>query len=86
MNERINWISKRAYHLWECAGRPEGRNEEHWLQAVEERELMERTRASHDGAEVLARNAVARAATETKIGRPHTVLVVEDEAFLRFDT
>jgi hypothetical protein len=32
--ERDEWISKRAYSLWEQAGRPEGRHVEHWEQAV----------------------------------------------------
>ena len=31
-------ISRRAYHLWEEAGRPHGRHEEHWHQA--ERDLQ----------------------------------------------
>jgi hypothetical protein len=33
-------ISARARELWERAGRPEGRDDEHWLQA--ERELREK--------------------------------------------
>jgi hypothetical protein len=32
------WITKRAYELWEDAGRPEGYHEEHWTRATEERE------------------------------------------------
>ena len=39
---RIEWISKRAYTLWEEAGRPHGQDEEHWSQAVREREEFER--------------------------------------------
>ena len=38
----MEWISKRAYSLWEEAGRPHGRDEEHWAQAVQEREEFER--------------------------------------------
>ncbi len=33
-------IAKRAYELWEKAGKPEGRETEHWLQA--ENEIMQR--------------------------------------------
>jgi len=32
--ERDEWISKRAYSLWEQAGRPEGRHVDHWEQAI----------------------------------------------------
>ena len=39
---RREWISKRAYALWEEAGRPHGRDGEHWEQAVREREEFER--------------------------------------------
>lgn len=34
--EREDWITKRAYQLWEEAGRPEGYHEEHWTRATEE--------------------------------------------------
>lgn len=50
---RHEWICKRAYAIWEAEGRPHGRDAEHWLQAVAERERLERTRASTDGNEVL---------------------------------
>lgn len=46
---------------------------------------MERTRASHDGAEILARNRMIVAAANKKESRPHAVLIVEDEPLLRFD-
>lgn len=39
---RMEWISKRAYTLWEEAGRPHGRDGEHWEQAVRERDEFER--------------------------------------------
>jgi len=54
-DERFEWISKRAYAIWEAAGRPWGCSQYHWEQAAKEREIMERTRASVDGKEVLAR-------------------------------
>jgi hypothetical protein len=38
----MEWISKRAYTLWEEAGRPHGQDNEHWQQAVREREEFER--------------------------------------------
>jgi hypothetical protein len=39
---RREWISKRAYTLWEEAGRPHGHDAEHWEQAVQERDEFER--------------------------------------------
>jgi hypothetical protein len=29
------WIARRAYTLWEEEGRPDGRHDHHWQQAVE---------------------------------------------------
>ena len=40
-DRRHEWISKRAYALWEAAGRPHGHDGEHWEQAVREREEFE---------------------------------------------
>ncbi|WP_037154924.1 DUF2934 domain-containing protein [Rhizobium freirei] len=54
-DERFEWISKRAYAIWEAAGRPWGHSQHHWEQAAKEREIMERTRASVDGEEILAK-------------------------------
>ena len=39
---RKEWISKRAYAIWEEAGRPHGLDHEHWQQAVSERDEFER--------------------------------------------
>ena len=39
---RREWISKRAYALWEAAGRPHGHDGEHWEQAERERDELER--------------------------------------------
>lgn len=80
-DERMSWINARAYDLWQHAGRPHGRDHEHWQQAVAERDLMEKTRASKDGAEVLARNG----ADTRDANRRHRVLIVEDEPILRLD-
>ena len=43
MNDvRLEWISKRAYSLWEQEGRPWGRDQHHWDQATRERDEFER--------------------------------------------
>ncbi|NTA61901.1 DUF2934 domain-containing protein [Agrobacterium tumefaciens] len=34
--DREEWISKRAYELWEQAGRPEGHDDEQWHAASAE--------------------------------------------------
>ncbi|AOF94403.1 DUF2934 domain-containing protein [Sinorhizobium sp. RAC02] len=39
---KSEWISKRAYLIWEEAGRPHGNDGDHWEQAVREREELER--------------------------------------------
>ncbi|MFJ6325114.1 MULTISPECIES: DUF2934 domain-containing protein [unclassified Rhizobium] len=52
-DERFEWISKRAYSIWEAAGRPSGTSELHWEQAAKEWDMKERTKASADGREVL---------------------------------
>lgn len=39
---RREWISKRAYALWEAAGRPHGHDGDHWEQAERERDELER--------------------------------------------
>jgi len=54
-DRRHEWISKRAYAIWDEQGRPHGRDDEHWRQAVAERDALERTRASSDGREVLVK-------------------------------
>ncbi len=33
---REEWITKRAYEIWELAGRPDGLHESHWAQATAE--------------------------------------------------
>jgi hypothetical protein len=52
--ERDIWVGTRAYALWEENGRLEGEDRQHWLQAVQEYELMMRTLASADGREIMA--------------------------------
>jgi hypothetical protein len=41
-DEREEWISKRAYGLWEAQGRPHGKDHEHWEQAARERVELEK--------------------------------------------
>lgn len=41
-DERQEWISKRAYALWEADGRPDGKDHQHWEQAARERAELER--------------------------------------------
>ena len=50
-----DWINQRAYALWEGEGRPDGRGGEHWQQAAREYQLLERTRASADGSDLIER-------------------------------
>ncbi|MFS2154254.1 DUF2934 domain-containing protein [Rhizobium sp. Rhizsp42] len=50
-----DWIKQRAYALWEAEGRPDGRGGEHWQQAAREYQLLERTRASADGSDLIER-------------------------------
>lgn len=64
-NRRHEWISKRAYSIWEEQGRPHGQDDEHWRQAVAERDALERTRASSDGREVLVKFRPKPQRTET---------------------
>lgn len=42
-NSRDEWISNRAYALWEQAGREHGRDSDHWQQASREWEELERS-------------------------------------------
>ncbi|MNS82387.1 hypothetical protein D3C72_1161310 [compost metagenome] len=34
--ERDEWVARRAYELWEQAGKPDGQEHEHWAQASAE--------------------------------------------------
>ncbi|OWV84612.1 DUF2934 domain-containing protein [Rhizobium sp. R693] len=55
---REEWISKRAYALWEEEGHPTGRDFVHWEQARAERQALEGSAASPDGQEVKTRKRV----------------------------
>ncbi len=52
---RDDWVSARAYALWEAEGRPNGRGESHWAQAIREFEQLEATKASPDGSDLIER-------------------------------
>lgn len=89
IDDRNEWISKRAYALWEEHGRSDGRDYEHWLRASGERDLMEATRASVDGREVIARRQrylVPQVSKHASSAREGKVLVVDDEPEIRFNT
>ncbi|WP_315859661.1 DUF2934 domain-containing protein [Pseudorhizobium xiangyangii] len=45
--DREEWISKRAYELWEQAGRPDGKDDEQWSAASAEWEAKSRGAADH---------------------------------------
>jgi len=47
-----DWISARAYALWELDGQEHGKDVQHWQQAAAEYEHLTKTRASIDGAEI----------------------------------
>lgn len=53
-DERNEWISKRAYSLWENAGRPEGRDAEHWEKAISDYD--ERDEAANVGSPETSRD------------------------------
>lgn len=40
------WISKRAYTLWESEGHPHGRDADHWQQAHHEFSLLKSSKAT----------------------------------------
>ena len=49
-----DWISQRAYAIWEAEGRPCGRETENWQQAAAEFEQLQMTKASIDGTDLIA--------------------------------
>jgi len=69
---RREWISKRAYTLWEEAGRPHGRDGEHWQQAERERDEFERVAlSSHEGKKTA--KPVIELSAATKAARPKKI-------------
>lgn len=72
-SKQADWISARAYSLWEESGRKHGDDALHWRQAVEEYDQLDSTRATIDGADVKSgwtRNAAPAAAREKKRKAP----------------
>lgn len=55
VRNKEDWISQRAYAIWEAEGRPYGRDGENWGQAAAEFEQLEMTRASPDGTDLIDR-------------------------------
>ena len=47
---RREWISKRAYAIWEESGRPHGHDSDHWEQAVRERDEFEKVALAPEAA------------------------------------
>lgn len=61
----LEWISKRAYTLWESEGRPHGRDAEHWEQAKKEFTLLQSTKATKPAHRKKGEAKVASIAPET---------------------
>jgi hypothetical protein len=61
-----DWISQRAYALWELDGRSDGGDFGHWVQASSELDQLELTKASPDGRELLFKLS----ASTTRLLRP----------------
>lgn len=51
-DNKHDWISARAYSLWQEDGQAHGKDVQHWQQASREFEQRSRTRASADGADI----------------------------------
>jgi hypothetical protein len=60
-------VEQRAYELWECAGRPEGRALEHWLQAESECAGAKTVRSKAKRAANAAPGAAPRAPRTAKV-------------------
>ncbi|MGD9478552.1 DUF2934 domain-containing protein [Shinella sp. G-2] len=63
---RREWISKRAYTLWEEAGRPHGHDGDHWEQAVRERDEFERVALVDDVKPIGAKKPLIDISTDAK--------------------
>lgn len=61
-----DWISARAYALWELDGQKHGKDVQHWQQAAAEYERLVKTRASSDGSEI----KLARTRAKTDGAKP----------------
>lgn len=72
-SSEYEWISKRAYTLWEAEGHPSGRDAEHWGQATKEFQLLNKSTATHPE---VKRKTTAKAASTAK---PKTKIKVAAE-------
>jgi CheY-like chemotaxis protein len=70
--DTYNWISRRAHEIWQKEGCPNGRDREHWSQAVAEMEEFAR--------------GVGAASSVDANGQVEKVLVVDDEPLIRYAT
>ncbi|WP_411034915.1 DUF2934 domain-containing protein [Shinella sp. BYT-45] len=69
---RKEWISKRAYSIWEEAGRPHGRDAEHWEQAVRERDEFERVALAPDTKPADAKKPLIEISGKGQAKKPET--------------
>lgn len=63
---RREWISKRAYALWEAAGYPHGHDGQHWEQAERERDEFEAVRPRKAAKPLIEISAAPKAAARKK--------------------
>jgi hypothetical protein len=73
---RREWISKRAYTIWEDAGRPDGRDAEHWNQAEREHADFERGAV----AKKIARKPLIEISGKAKPAKEQTAKTKKKEA------
>lgn len=75
-----DWISARAYALWELDGQKHGKDVQHWQQAASEYERLVKTRASTDGAEIkLARTTAKTASLKSVVSKRKSASVISQE-------
>jgi hypothetical protein len=66
-HKRREKIQILAYHIWEREGRPEGRAEAHWEQAVRESALDAKARPRKVGKSPTAAKRASRSKTDSQI-------------------
>jgi hypothetical protein len=67
---RTEWISKRAYKIWEEAGKPDGRDGEHWQQAVRERDEFEKVALAADARPASAKKPLIEISKKARAAKP----------------
>lgn len=68
------WIARRAYTLWEEEGRPDGRHDQHWQQAVAAYETL---RASANATTSNAQRRIRKARESTPSSPPDTAAAAQ---------